>query len=320
MEIDDELEPRYNIAPSQTVAAVRAAPGGEGREFVYLNWGLIPSWAKDAGIANKLINARGETLTEKPSFREAFKRRPCLVVADGFFEWDKKGETKRPYYFQLRDGRPFAFAGLWERWASPDGDNVETCTIITTAPNELLAQVHDRMPVVLPPEEYDVWLDVDARKELLQPFPSSEMIADPVGTQVNSPPQSGPGSHQETGGGFRLRFDERFSIHRRDQPYGSPRAFAGGASFFAGEFAAFRHLRYQMENSLLQLAPKLLLFEPPPGSHHARLPARLQTCPAARRPARRRRKTEAGSLPQDTFHRGFIFRRNAPDFARSNSP
>jgi putative SOS response-associated peptidase YedK len=181
---------------AQTVAAVRVARGGEGREFVRLNWGLIPSWAKDAGIANKLINARSETLTEKPSFREAFKRRPCLVVADGFFEWDKKGRTKRPYYFQLKDGRPFAFAGLWERWAGQGGENVETCTIITTAPNELLARVHDRMPVVLAPEEYDAWLDVDARnadtrKELLRPFPSSEMIAYPVSPQVNSPQSQG---------------------------------------------------------------------------------------------------------------------------------
>ncbi|MDQ3802858.1 MAG: SOS response-associated peptidase [Acidobacteriota bacterium] len=197
VEIDDELEPRYNIAPSQTVAAVRAARGGDGREFVRLNWGLIPSWAEDARMASKLINARGETLTEKPSFREAFRRRPCLVVADGFFEWDKKGRTKRPYYFQLKDGKPFAFAGLWERWAGQGGENVETCTIITTTPNELLARVHDRMPVVLAPEEYDVWLDVDARsadarRELLRPFPSSEMIAYPVGQQVNSPQSQGP--------------------------------------------------------------------------------------------------------------------------------
>lgn len=119
------------------------------------------------------------------------------MVADGFFEWDKKGRTKHPYYFRLKDGRPFAFAGLWERWASQDGKNVETCAIITTTPNELLARIHDRMPVMLAPEECDVWLDVDtrsadARKELLRPFPSSEMIAYPVGTQVNSPQIQGP--------------------------------------------------------------------------------------------------------------------------------
>lgn len=195
VEIDEELAPRFNVAPTQTVAAVRASRGGKGREFVYLNWGLIPSWAKDAGIASKLINARGETLLEKPSFREAFKRRRCLVIGDGFFEWDKK--DKRPYYFRLKDERAFAFAGLWERWASQDGEDVETCTIITTTPNELLMRVrHDRMPVILPPEAYDVWLDEDARsaetrKSLLRPFPSSEMVAYPVSSRVNNPQSQG---------------------------------------------------------------------------------------------------------------------------------
>lgn len=161
-----------------------------------LNWGLIPSWAKDASIASKLINARSETISEKPSFREAFKRRRCLVIADGFFEWDKKGKTRRPFYFQLKEERPFAFAGLWEHWTGQDGERVETCTIITTTPNELLARVHNRMPVILPPEVYNIWLDEDARnaeacKELLCPYPSSEMIAYPVGTRVNSPQHQG---------------------------------------------------------------------------------------------------------------------------------
>ncbi len=196
VEIDEELEPRCNIAPTQTVAAIRAAHDGEGREFVRLNWGLIPSWAKDASIASKLINARCETLSEKPSFKEAFGRRRCLVIADGFFEWDKKGKTKRPYYFQLKDETPFAFAGLWERWMGQDGERVESCTIITTTPNELLARVHDRMPVILPPEVYNMWLDEDTRnaeacKELLCPYPSAEMISYPVGTRVNSPQHQG---------------------------------------------------------------------------------------------------------------------------------
>ncbi|MGA9998107.1 MAG: SOS response-associated peptidase [Pyrinomonadaceae bacterium] len=190
--IEDELVPHYNIAPTQTVAAIRLAQGGEGMEFIRLDWGLIPSWAKDTTIASKLINARSETLSEKPSFREALKRRRCLIVADGFFEWDKKGKTKQPYYFQLKDGLPFAFAGLWERWAGHEEGGVETCTIITTTPNELLAQVHDRMPVILPPEVYSMWLDEEVRngemrKELLSPYPSSEMIAYPVSRQVNSP-------------------------------------------------------------------------------------------------------------------------------------
>lgn len=196
VEIEDEFTPRFNIAPTQTVAAVRAASGGESRELVSLSWGLIPSWAKDARIANKLINARGETLSEKPSFRDAFKHRRCLIVADGFFEWDKKGQTKRPYYFRLKDERPFAFAGLWERWANHDGEAVETCAIITTTPNELLARVHDRMPVILPPEAHDVWLDDDmrngeARKEWLRPYPSSEMVAYPVSSRINSPQSQG---------------------------------------------------------------------------------------------------------------------------------
>ncbi len=196
VEIDEELEPRFNIAPTQTVAAIRAANGGEGREFVRLNWGLIPSWAKDASIASKLINSRSETLSEKPSFKEAFKRRRCLVVADGFFEWDKKGQTRRPYYFQLKDERPFAFAGLWDRWTSQDRERVESCTIITTTPNELLARVHDRMPGILPPEVFNMWLDEDARnaeacKEWLCPYPSSEMISYPVSTLVNSPQHQG---------------------------------------------------------------------------------------------------------------------------------
>ena len=196
VEIDEELAPRFNITPAQSVDAIRMARAGNGREIVRLKWGLIPSWAKDAGIANKLINARSETLSEKPSFREAFKRRRCLVVADGFFEWDKKGKTRRPFYFQLKNERPFAFAGLWDRWTGQDGDRVETCTIITTTPNELLARVHDRMPVILPPEVYNTWLDEDVRnteacKELLCPYPSSEMISYPVGTLVNSPQHQG---------------------------------------------------------------------------------------------------------------------------------
>jgi putative SOS response-associated peptidase YedK len=184
--------PRYNIAPSQPVAAVRAIPAGSGRELVLLRWGLIPSWAKDPGIGNRLINARAETAPEKPSFRNAFKRRRCLVPADGFYEWQRQERRKQPHYVRMRDGRLFAFAGLWDRWESPDGDVVETCTILTTAGNAVLAPIHDRMPVILPPGEYARWLDPslqepDSLASLLVPFPPEEMIAFPVSPRVNAP-------------------------------------------------------------------------------------------------------------------------------------
>jgi putative SOS response-associated peptidase YedK len=196
VEIDDELSPRFNIAPTQRVAAVRASQGGEGREFVSLKWGLIPSWAKDASIGAKLINARSETVTEKPSFREAFKRRRAIIPADGIYEWQRTGGAKRPYFFQMRDGSLFGFAGLWDRWRNEEGEVVETCSILTTEANDVFRPVHERMPVVLHPESYDEWLGDDPRgvaslKELLRPYPSSEMIAYPVSSRVNSPQNQG---------------------------------------------------------------------------------------------------------------------------------
>jgi putative SOS response-associated peptidase YedK len=185
-----ELKPRYNISPTQEVAAIRAA--GTGRELATLHWGLIPSWSKDASIGARMINARGETVGEKPSFRTPFRSRRCLILADGFYEWKREGERKQPYHICMVDRRPFAFAGLWDRWAPPGGEPVESCAIVTTAPNEVLAPIHDRMPVILPPEAYALWLDPAARdkerlQELLQPFEASAMIAYPVSPRVNNP-------------------------------------------------------------------------------------------------------------------------------------
>jgi len=184
--------PRYNIAPSQPVAAVRAAPAGSGRELALLRWGLIPSWSKDPAIGNRLINARAETAREKPSFRNAFRRHRCLIPASGFYEWLRWDRGKQPYFVRMCDGHPFAFAGLWDRWESPDEGAVETCAILTTAANDVLAPIHDRMPVILPPGEYDRWLDpsllnTDSLATLLVPFPPEEMLAFPVSPRVNAP-------------------------------------------------------------------------------------------------------------------------------------
>ena len=186
------LSPRNNIAPSQSVAAVRVAPAGTNRELALLRWGLIPSWSKDPSIGNRLINARAETAHEKPSFRNAFKRHRCLIPANGFYEWQRLERGKQPFYIRMHDGRPFAFAGLWDRWESPDESVIETCTILTTAANDVLAPIHDRMPVILPPPDYDLWLDsgVSERERLsplLRSFPAQEMEAFPVGPRVNNP-------------------------------------------------------------------------------------------------------------------------------------
>lgn len=181
--------PRFNIAPTQAVAVV---PNTGPRHLEVMRWGLIPSWAKDPKIGNTLINARGETVAEKPSFRSAFKRRRCLILADGFYEWKKEaGGGKTPYFIQLADERPFAFAGLWEVWRPADGSELPTCTIVTTTPNAVMAQLHDRMPVIVPPEHYDTWLAEGERPapellSLIQPY-AGAMKARPVSTRVNSP-------------------------------------------------------------------------------------------------------------------------------------
>jgi putative SOS response-associated peptidase YedK len=184
-----ELTPRYNIAPSQAVAVIA---NSERRALEFFKWGLIPSWAKDPKIGNRLINARAETLAEKPSFRAALKKRRCLILADGFYEWKKEGQTKTPMYLKLKEGQPFAFAGLWETWKSPDDELIKSCTIITTAPNALVKKIHDRMPAILPPQAYDLWLSPDelpAEKTLplLKPFAASQMKAVSVSPLVNNP-------------------------------------------------------------------------------------------------------------------------------------
>lgn len=190
------LVPRYNIAPTQPVMAVRLASSSQKWELALLHWGLIPSWAKDMKLAARMINARSETVTEKPAFRAAFKRRRCLIPADGFYEWQKLGKTKQPIYIHASDGRLFAFAGLWETWHAADGSMIDSCTILTTTPNELMAPIHNRMPVILEPEDYDLWLNPDPRPEdalhLLRPYPAEKMAAYPVSTHVNSPRNDNP--------------------------------------------------------------------------------------------------------------------------------
>jgi putative SOS response-associated peptidase YedK len=184
-----QVEARYNIAPTQEILAVREL--ADGREMTFFKWGLVPSWAKDTSMGARLINARSETVTEKPAFREAFKKRRCVIPADGFYEWQRTGGKKQPFFFYLRDERPFGFAGLWERWEGQGGQVINSCTILTTTSNEVLQPVHDRMPVILHPDSYELWLDEDMRKhdlikELLRPYPASEMAAYPVSTLVNS--------------------------------------------------------------------------------------------------------------------------------------
>ncbi len=185
----NEIPLRYNIAPGQDITAI--ANTAEPRADAF-KWGLIPSWAKDHKIGNRLINARGETLAEKPSFRTAFKRRRCLIPATGFYEWQRNPDdrTKTPMHIALKSGTPFAFAGLWESWHSPEGQHIQSCTIITTEPNDLMAPIHNRMPVILPADAYNLWLDPAERtdlQDLLAPYSSQEMIAHPVSTLVNNP-------------------------------------------------------------------------------------------------------------------------------------
>ena len=186
-----DLSPRYNIAPSQPVAIVRSSDIPAKREGCIVRWGLVPSWAKDPAIGNKLINARAESIAEKPAFRAALRRRRCLVPADGFYEWQGTGRRKQPYFIHLRDDSLFAFAGLWESWEGADHSHLETCTMITGEPNELMRPIHDRMPIILSPVDYPRWLDAEQPperlQELLKPFPAEAMEAYPVSTLVNSP-------------------------------------------------------------------------------------------------------------------------------------
>lgn len=192
-----DLQPRYNIAPTQPVAAVRVAPESAVRELALLHWGLIPFWAKDPKIGSRMINARSETAAEKPAFRAAFRRRRCLVVADGFYEWQKLNGGKQPFYIRLHDGKPFAFAGLWEHWEGPDGAVIESCTLLTTEPNDVIRPLHNRMPVILQARDYDLWLDPEVQQAeqlqpLLGPYLPGGMEAYPVSRWVNSPRNDDP--------------------------------------------------------------------------------------------------------------------------------
>jgi putative SOS response-associated peptidase YedK len=186
-----KFAPRFNIAPTQPVLAI---PNDGTKTADFFVWGLIPSWAKDPTIGSRLINARGETLAEKPSFRGSFKYKRCLILSDGFYEWKVQPgtKTKVPYFIHLQDRRPFAFAGLWDQWTSPDGAAVRSCTIVTIEPNALMASLHNRMPAILRPADYEQWLDPtprtpDSLQPMLAPFPAEEMAAYPVSTLVNSP-------------------------------------------------------------------------------------------------------------------------------------
>lgn len=200
------LEPRYNIAPGQPVDLVRGVPPAAAsdaaqlrqrrREWSRAQWGLVPPWAKNPAQAG-WINARAETAATRPAFRAALRYRRCLIPADGFYEWKRLGRRKQPYFIRFRDDRLFAFAGIWESRESEDGSQSESCAILTTAPNALMSQIHDRMPVILRPEDYADWLDLDlqdpaALRPLLRPYPAEEMEAFPVGGYVNAPVHEGP--------------------------------------------------------------------------------------------------------------------------------
>jgi putative SOS response-associated peptidase YedK len=204
------LRPRYNIAPTQDVVVVRKGPDGKGRDLSMMRWGLVPSWAKDVAIGARLINARAETVAEKPSFRDAYRRRRCLIPADGFYEWQKRsGGAKQPYLITLEDQQPIAFAGLWERWdKASDGGPVHTCAIITTEANDLLRPIHGRMPVILDAANHDAWLNADGDEvtSLLRPYPSDGMRAGPVGAYVNRAANDDPKCLEpgEVGGAERL--------------------------------------------------------------------------------------------------------------------
>ena len=185
--VHDRIRKRFNIAPTQEAPVIRAGAGGA-REVAMLRWGLVPFWAKDLKVGTKMINARSETAPDKPSFRSAFRRRRCLIPADGFYEWKREEGGKQPFYIRMKDGRPFAFAGLWESWHD---DEVRSCAILTTQANALVGDVHERMPVILPGEDYEAWLDPEAEREelvsLLRPYPGEDLETFPVSRFVNSP-------------------------------------------------------------------------------------------------------------------------------------
>ncbi len=193
-----ELEARFNIAPTQDVAAVRVDRDESERELTMMRWGLVPFFAKDPSIGNRMINARGETVAEKPSFRAAYKSRRCLIPTDGFYEWQKVDGAKQPHHVTMPDGSVFAMAGLYENWRDPKGETLTSCTIITTAAREDLAWLHDRMPVILDPEDWEIWLDPELKDRsvldpLLVPWAGAALRTRPVSRRVNSPRADDPG-------------------------------------------------------------------------------------------------------------------------------
>lgn len=188
--LEHDWNPRYNIAPTQNVLVIRQNPKEPAREISFVRWGLIPSWANDSSVAAKMINARSETASMKPAFRDALKSRRCLIPADAFYEWKRMRKSRQPYCFEVDEGELFAFAGIWDRWKNASGNAVETCSILTTTPNAVTAVVHDRMPVILDSDSYDLWLDpgmkdVGSVSELLKPFDARIMRSYPVSTRVN---------------------------------------------------------------------------------------------------------------------------------------
>jgi len=188
------LQPRFNIAPTQPVPVVRKLPG-DGRQLALLRWGLIPHWADDPAIGNRMINARSETVATKPAFRGPFRNHRCLIVADGFYEWQKTDGKKQPWYIRINDDKPFAFAGLWDHWDKGEKP-IESCTILTTDANEAVKPLHDRMPVILDRRDFDAWLDPrqdpKTLQTLLRPYPWEKMVVFRVDTLVNNPRHEDP--------------------------------------------------------------------------------------------------------------------------------
>jgi putative SOS response-associated peptidase YedK len=187
---EEDWTPRYNIAPTQPVPIIRQHPKESIRELSLARWGLIPSWSKDMSASAKMINARSETAATLPAFRDAMKSRRCLVPADGFYEWQKKGKTKQPYCFEVNDGSLFAFAGIWDRWKNPSGQFIKSCSILTTTPNALTSTIHDRMPVILDPDCYDLWLDpgmnhANVISDLMKPYDATLMRCYPISPRIN---------------------------------------------------------------------------------------------------------------------------------------
>jgi putative SOS response-associated peptidase YedK len=187
---EDGWNPRYNAAPTQPVPIIRQNPKEPRRELSIVRWGLIPSWAKDMSGAAMMINARSETAATKPAFRDPLTNHRCLIPADGFYEWQRNGKVKQPFCFEVNDGELFAFAGLWDRWKGPSGQWLKSCSILTTSPNAVTSAVHDRMPVILDPDNYDLWLDpgmhdMRAVSDMLKPYDARQMRCYPISTRIN---------------------------------------------------------------------------------------------------------------------------------------